>query len=266
MEPQLIDYYNDLPSGATLIEKLNNEYEELQKKYDKLQKKYNSIIIIPPKVRVSNIEEFYHYENELDELKEIIKEVFNSDKMKSFIRSEEFHEDNFRPYQMTHLLTNVSLDIYNHIENEEDPWENENFIFYPIFNKMNIITKRQKPEWCKEKLANVLVNKISAIEDYLPYVRHRCLSRQMLNQGIRRLPRFSPARPGDLPNSLCVYSKLTIDNVINIVIDDIIRHHEWSPEEHKLADLRIFNCERCGEEGDRFPDEYDLELLCEECS
>ena len=63
MEPQLVDYYNDFPSGAILIEKLNSEYEELQKKYDKLEKKYNSIIIIPPKVRVSNVEEFYHYEN-----------------------------------------------------------------------------------------------------------------------------------------------------------------------------------------------------------
>ena len=57
-----------------------------------------------------------------------------------------------------------------------------------------------------------------------------------------------------------------LDNVINIVIDDIIRHHEWSPEEHKLADLRIFNCERCGEEDDRFPDKGDLKLLCKKCS
>ena len=73
MEPQLVDYYNDFPSGAILIEKLNSEYEELQKKYDELEKKYNSIIIIPPKVRISNVEEFYNYENELEELKEIIK-------------------------------------------------------------------------------------------------------------------------------------------------------------------------------------------------
>ena len=79
MEPQLVDYYNDFPSSAILIEKLNSEYEELQKKYDELEKKYNSIIIIPPKVRVSNVEEFYNYENELEELKEIIKEVFNSE-------------------------------------------------------------------------------------------------------------------------------------------------------------------------------------------
>ena len=42
MEPQLIDYYNDLPSGATLIEKLNNEYEELQKKYAKASANWNS--------------------------------------------------------------------------------------------------------------------------------------------------------------------------------------------------------------------------------
>ena len=265
MEPQLVDYYNDFPSGAILIENLNSEYEELQKKYDELEKKYNSIIIIPPKVRVSNVEEFYNYENKLEELKEIIKEVFNSERMKGFIRSEEFIEDNFRPYQMTHLITNVCMDLPP-IEIRDDPWENENFIFYPIFNKMNIITKKQKPEWCKQKLANVLVNKISTIEDYLSNVKHRCLSRQMLEQGIRRLPRFPQARPGDLPNSLCVYSKLTIDNVINIVIDDIIRHHEWSPEEHKLADLRILNCERCGEEDDRFPDKGDLKLLCKKCS
>ena len=41
MEPQLIDYYNEMPHGVNVIEKLNEEFDELQNKY----KKYEQPII-----------------------------------------------------------------------------------------------------------------------------------------------------------------------------------------------------------------------------
>ena len=34
MEPQLIDYYNEMPFGIDVIERMNVELSELQKKYD----------------------------------------------------------------------------------------------------------------------------------------------------------------------------------------------------------------------------------------
>jgi len=38
MEPQIIDYYNEIPYGINVIDKMNDELYELQKKYDRLLK------------------------------------------------------------------------------------------------------------------------------------------------------------------------------------------------------------------------------------
>ena len=43
MEPQIIDYYNELPHGLHVIDKMNQELEDLQKKYEKLEKAYNEL-------------------------------------------------------------------------------------------------------------------------------------------------------------------------------------------------------------------------------
>lgn len=39
MEPQIIDYYNEIPNGINVIDKMNEELSELQKKYSDLEKK-----------------------------------------------------------------------------------------------------------------------------------------------------------------------------------------------------------------------------------
>ena len=36
MEPNIIDYYNELPNSVNVIDKLNEEYSQLLEKYDKL--------------------------------------------------------------------------------------------------------------------------------------------------------------------------------------------------------------------------------------
>ena len=43
MEPQLIDYYNEMPSGINVIDKMNEELAVLQKKYDELEKKVKEL-------------------------------------------------------------------------------------------------------------------------------------------------------------------------------------------------------------------------------
>ena len=43
MEPQIIDYYNEIPHGINVIDKMNEELEELHKKYDALKEKYDEL-------------------------------------------------------------------------------------------------------------------------------------------------------------------------------------------------------------------------------
>ena len=40
MEPQMVDYYNEMPSGINVIDKMNEELDDLQKKYDELKQRY----------------------------------------------------------------------------------------------------------------------------------------------------------------------------------------------------------------------------------
>ena len=44
MEPQITDFYNELPYGINVIEKLNNEYDDLLKKIDEKDKKIEQLI------------------------------------------------------------------------------------------------------------------------------------------------------------------------------------------------------------------------------
>ena len=43
MEPNIIDYYNEMPHIINVIDKMNKELEEQQKKYEKLEQSYNQL-------------------------------------------------------------------------------------------------------------------------------------------------------------------------------------------------------------------------------
>ena len=46
MEPQLIDYYNEMPHGVNVIDKLEEEYEEAMAKIKQLEDKINIYILL----------------------------------------------------------------------------------------------------------------------------------------------------------------------------------------------------------------------------
>tara|TARA_Y100001935_G_scaffold254262_1_gene262688 strand:+ start:951 stop:1271 length:321 start_codon:yes stop_codon:yes gene_type:complete len=73
MEPQIIDYYNKMPSGINVIDKMNEELDYLQKKYDELEKKQTEYLktyekTLIPKIRI----------NTIDTLKIYTKKIYNS--------------------------------------------------------------------------------------------------------------------------------------------------------------------------------------------
>ena len=75
MEPQMIDYYNELPQVVNVIDKMNEELAELQVKYEELITLYMEYVrthieetFIMPKIRV----------NTMDELKIYGERIFNS--------------------------------------------------------------------------------------------------------------------------------------------------------------------------------------------
>ena len=92
-EPLIIDYYNDLPNGVYVIEKLNIEYNELEEKYNELEKKYNELKEEKDKIKKNhpdvyrkilldkniNLDEFKSIErNNYREIKQIIYNTLES--------------------------------------------------------------------------------------------------------------------------------------------------------------------------------------------
>ena len=88
MEPQLIDYYNEMPSGINVIDKMNEELAVLQKKYNELEKKHNEYkkthekeTFLMPKIRINTINGFKIYTekiyNSVSIFKRIIYDLLN---------------------------------------------------------------------------------------------------------------------------------------------------------------------------------------------
>ena len=60
----MIDYYNEMPSGINVIDKMNDELSELQKNYTDLTIKYNNLEKKNPqmpKIRVNTLNELSVY-------------------------------------------------------------------------------------------------------------------------------------------------------------------------------------------------------------
>ena len=71
MEPNIIDYYNEIPHGINVIDKMNEELEELQNKYEQITNKFK----IPYKISKS-IEEYKNYDDKICiEFKNNIKNI-----------------------------------------------------------------------------------------------------------------------------------------------------------------------------------------------
>ena len=72
MEPQIADYYNEMPASINVIDKLNEEFIELQDEYNKLKNELERIK--PPKVLYSSYEE---WDKKNDETFKLIKKDIN---------------------------------------------------------------------------------------------------------------------------------------------------------------------------------------------
>ena len=68
MEPQIVDYYNEMPACINVIDKLNKEFSDLQDEYNKLKNELERIK--PPKVLYSSYEE---WDKKNDETFKLIK-------------------------------------------------------------------------------------------------------------------------------------------------------------------------------------------------
>ena len=108
MEPQLIDYYNEMPSGINVIDKMNEELDDLQKKYDALEKENPKLQIL-----FNNIEEFNQKHKEM--YKEIQKtcDFYFDDNEYKYMK-----DYGITPRQGAHLFFTIERELYKITENK----------------------------------------------------------------------------------------------------------------------------------------------------
>ena len=64
-EPQLIDYYNTFPHGISVIDKMNEEYEQLEKEFNEYRKNHTIITYPMPKIKIDHFDQFKEHGNRI---------------------------------------------------------------------------------------------------------------------------------------------------------------------------------------------------------
>ena len=141
MEPQIIDYYNEMPSGINVINKMNEGLNELQKKYNELKKKYNKLKNPNPQILFNSIEEFNQKHKEMyNKIQETCDFYFDDFEYR-------FMEDyGITPRQSAHLTFTIEREL-NKITNDK------NFSHINAYKIMKPVTSifrgRESSQWTK---------------------------------------------------------------------------------------------------------------------
>jgi hypothetical protein len=113
MEPQIIDYYNEMPSGVNVIEKMNKELAQVQKENDELKKQLD--VFKKREERDKDPVVIYKDQEELDRVKEEAYSEFYSD-----LRNVSFDPHCIHP----HLMIAIEILLHNLLKDKErkSPW------------------------------------------------------------------------------------------------------------------------------------------------
>ena len=235
MEPQVIDYYNELPQSVNVIDKLNQEYDELLSKYEYI-KSITDRYISPIHI-AKTFDEYKKYEKILDEdfpkkVREILKDVeygilaiYNLDS-----------------YPVGYVYNRIKHNSWIYICSHDKEWFQDKLI-----NELDNITKNKNRIWCKDRInlaLEICLSKYDIIneennEEIIDDLIHHILN----DENNDYLPKF--------------YTK-TIDFHTNENIDDGLELGFSS-----LFSLNCYQCEKCGildsylEEG--------ITMLCRDC-
>tara|TARA_Y100000389_G_scaffold200122_1_gene239903 strand:- start:85 stop:690 length:606 start_codon:yes stop_codon:yes gene_type:complete len=174
MEPQLIDYYNEMPSGVNVIDKMNEELTVLQKKHDELEKKNPKLQIL-----FNSIEEFNQKHEEMYSEIQNTCDCYFDDFEYTYMRI-----SGITPRQSAHLTFAIEREL-NKITHDE------NFSHINAYKIMKPITKifrgGETPHWAKiydsltkDELKDIFFNNIkNYIEEdtrdkYAIFKCHQC--------------------------------------------------------------------------------------------
>ena len=154
MEPQITDYYNEMPHMVNIIDNMNNELSNVQKEYEDLKKehkKYKEVLnkYDPPIIIVRSKEEYDSYNDKLNNVfTSKIKEVMNDPDIGiiNIMRRRIFKSDTFYDTMILDQMKGRSL-----LRGDETCVD-------IIINELNKLTNYKNEEWCYYRIWLALEN------------------------------------------------------------------------------------------------------------
>ena len=236
MEPQIIDYYNELPQSVNVIDKLNQEYDELQSKYEYI-KSITDRYIAPFQI-AKTYDEYKKYEKILDkELSENFKEILKDVEcgILAIYNIDLCH---------TNLYHNVSHNSWVYICSKyKSP--NQEWFKDKLINELDNITKNKNRKWCIDRI-NLVIEICLSKYDNINEENNEEIIDDLINHIFNRgdeLPYF-------YINTIEFHTNENIDNGLELPFSS-------------LFSLNCYHCENCGilesyiEEG--------ITMRCQDC-
>ena len=241
MEPQLVDYYNELPSGINVIDKMNEELAELQKENAEL-KKENKLLdkYRQPYFKVNTVEEYNEFSESFNRFKNNCRKILN-DEDNGLIKVFEAgihpilqHRDMFIRY----IRGNHELEYKSYPEKFPN-------ITDKLIEELNRATKNKNKEWCSYRVNTSLKEVLSHYTDEEVYTLD---IDEIIDFIVDAIDQFDFG-----------------DNNVGLP-DDKHRTELWcnfKPEElwNSVSYCVYYDCKKCGVESS-----WENSLLCVDCS
>lgn len=112
----MVDYYNEMPSGINVIDKMNEELDDLQKKYNELEKKVEQLsdTILDYKDNII-FDLFFNHDLDIEKQKELKNKVYSDYEGIFFCKScNEFVYEEYGPFNEPFIPESTKYNLYNH--------------------------------------------------------------------------------------------------------------------------------------------------------
>jgi len=150
MEPNIIDYYNEMPHMDKVVENMNKELDELQNKYEELEKKYNEL-----KDKEKNKENCKIYFTSIEDRNEKHKQMMDNIKLACDEWVDECPESFLYDWGFGAVGTMITnpIDIFTCIQNELGKLtDNKDWVYgtsTDILCGLDFFKGREMPHWNK---------------------------------------------------------------------------------------------------------------------
>ena len=234
MEPQIIDYYNEIPHGINVIDKLNEEYSELQSKYEYI-KSITDRYIAPIHI-AKNYDEYKKYENILnEEFPKKVRKILND---KEYGLLPVFALSSPLGSSLNRKIILSGAYKYNYYDKE--------YFKDKIVNELDNITKNKNRKWCEDRIdlaLEICLSKYDTINDENSEKIIDDLIHHILNDE-------NPSLPDFYQNIIDFHTNKNLDSDIEF---------EFS----SLSCLNCYHCEKCGILSSYL--ETGTSLCCQDC-